>query len=99
MDDPVDLLSALAEPTRFAAIRLLWGGQEHCVCELVEKLGVRQSCMSRHMAALKKAGLVTDRRCAQWVCYRRNPALSKKAVALVKAALELEETPKKRKRS
>ncbi|MBS1184016.1 MAG: transcriptional regulator, ArsR family, partial [Proteobacteria bacterium] len=33
MKDPVDILSALADPTRLSAIRLLWDGEEHCVCE------------------------------------------------------------------
>ncbi len=68
-------LSALAEPTRLAAMRILWGGGEHCVCELMERLGASQSRMSRHMATLKAAGLITDRRDRQWVRYRVNPDL------------------------
>ena len=87
--EPVDILAALAEPTRLAAMRLLWDGREHCVCELMSALGVTQSRMSRHMAALKVAGLVTDRRDAQWVRYRRAPELDKSAVNLVEAALAL----------
>jgi DNA-binding transcriptional ArsR family regulator len=39
MKDPVPLLAALAEPTRLAALRILWDGGEHCVCELMTKLG------------------------------------------------------------
>ena len=62
MQTTIDLLSALAEPTRLGAIRLLWDGQEHCVCELMRELGATQSRMSRHMAVLKRAGLVIDRR-------------------------------------
>ncbi|WP_237154711.1 ArsR/SmtB family transcription factor [Oryzibacter oryziterrae] len=89
MSDPVDLLSALADPTRLAAVRLLWDGKEHCVCELMRKLGASQSRMSRHMAALRVAGLVLDRRDAQWVRYRRNPALAPAVAALVEAALAL----------
>ena len=65
--DAVVILSALAEPTRLEALRLLWDGQEHCVCELMEQLGASQSRMSRHMATLRSAGLVIDRRDAQWV--------------------------------
>lgn len=89
MKDPIDILSALADPTRLGAIRLLWDGEEHCVCELMRKLGASQSRMSRHMAALKVADLVIDRRDAQWVRYRRNPALSPAVAALVDAALAL----------
>jgi ArsR family transcriptional regulator len=87
MLDPVSLLSALAEPTRLAAIRLLWDGEEHCVCELMKKIDASQSRMSRHMLALKVAGLVIDRRDAQWVRYRRNPKLAPELVAIVDAVM------------
>jgi len=92
--DSLTLLSALAEPTRLEALRLVWDGQEHCVCELMVKLGASQSRMSRHMATLKAAGLVTDRRDAQWVRYTRRPNLAPGIVALVEAALALESTPR-----
>lgn len=69
--NPLDaLLSALSHPTRRKVLRLLAGGEEHCLCELMQKLGVSQSSMSRHMACLKDAGLVLDRRDAQWMRYR-----------------------------
>jgi ArsR family transcriptional regulator len=89
MTDPVTLLAALADPTRLAALRLLRDGQEHCVCEMVVRLGATQSRMSRHMATLRAAGLVTDRRDAQWVRYRLNPALPAQARSLLDAALDL----------
>lgn len=89
MHDALAILSALAEPTRMGAIRLLWSGRELCVCELMERLGVSQSRMSRHMSVLKAAGLVTVRRDAQWVRYRRAPDLPAPAVALVEATLAL----------
>jgi ArsR family transcriptional regulator len=89
MDNAIALLGALAEPTRLAAIRLLWDGREHCVCELMTLLGVSQSRMSRHMATLKGVGLVRDRRDAQWVRYRRREDLPDHVVALVTAALAL----------
>ncbi len=89
MMDPTDLMSALAEETRLGAVRLLWDGQEHCVCELMKRLGASQSRMSRHMGVLKVAGLVVDRRDAQWVRYRRNPDLDPRIVAVVDAVLAL----------
>ena len=67
------VLSALAEPTRLAAVRMLRDGSELCVCDLMRALGATQSRMSRHMQVLKQAGLVVDRRDAQWVRYRLNP--------------------------
>lgn len=87
--DPITILSALAEPTRLQALRLVWDGREHCVCELMHALGATQSRMSRHMATLKLAGLVTDRRDAQWVRYTRAAELPAEIIALVDAALAL----------
>ncbi len=87
MQVALDLLSALAEPTRLAAVRLLWDGREHCVCELMETIGVTQSRMSRHMLVLKQVGVVTDRRDAQWVRYRRNPDLPPEQAAIIEAVI------------
>jgi ArsR family transcriptional regulator len=89
MTDPVTLLAALADPTRLAAMRLLRDGQEHCVCQMVARLGATQSRMSRHMATLRAAGLVADRRDAQWVRYRLHPALPAAVRRLLDAALGL----------
>ena len=83
----VAILSALAEPTRLAALSILWDGGEHRVCELMEKLGATQSRMSRHMGVLKTAGLVTDRRDAQWVRYRRNPNMPPDETAVIDAVM------------
>lgn len=87
MDRVLATLNALADPTRLGALRLLWDGREHCVCELMRLVQASQSRMSRHMAVLKAAGIVTDRRDAQWVRYRRNPALAADLVRLVETAL------------
>lgn len=96
MKSTISILAALAEPTRLGALRLLRDGGEHCVCELMERLQASQSRMSRHMATLKMAGLVVDRRDAQWVRYRRNPDMTEEAGAIVEAALaaiDADETP------
>ena len=86
------VLAALAEPTRLSAIRILHDGDEHCVCDLMRKLGATQSRMSRHMQVLKQAGLVVDRRDAQWVRYRIRPDLPPHLRALLAAALVKEVT-------
>ena len=86
MNDPVALLTALAEPTRLAALRILWDGGD-CVCELMTRLGASQSRMSRHMAALRAVGLVTDRRDAQWVRYRLSSDLAPTTRAIVDAVM------------
>lgn len=93
--DPTELMSTLSDPTRLAALRLLWDGEEHCVCELMDALGATQSRMSRHMAALKAVGLVVDRRDAQWVRYRRSPDLPAPVVGVVDAVLALPNERKK----
>ena len=85
-----DILTAICDPTRRAALALLWDGGEHCVCELMVRLDASQSRMSRHMKALREAGLVLDRRDAQWVRYRRNPDLAPEIAAVIDAVLTAE---------
>ncbi len=81
------VLSALSEPIRLCAMTIIWDGGEHCVCELMVRLDATQSRMSRHMSALKAAGLVVDRRDAQWVRYRRNPDLPGEIARIVDAVV------------
>ena len=85
-----DILTAICDPTRRAALALLWDGGEHCVCELMVRLDASQSRMSRHMKVLREAGLVLDRRDAQWVRYRRNPDLAPEIAAVIDAVLDAE---------
>lgn len=65
-------------------------GDEHCVCELMARLDVSQSRMSRHMKVLREVGLVLDRRDAQWVRYRRNPDLAPEFTVVIDAVLVAE---------
>lgn len=83
------VLTALAEPTRLSAMPIRWDGGESCVCELMARLDASQSRMSRLMQTLKQAGLILDRRDAQWVRYRVHPDLPteiRDVVAAVMAA-------------
>lgn len=84
------VMTALCDPTRRAALAILWDGGEHCVCELMARLGASQSRMSRHMKVLRAAGLVIDRRDAQWVRYRRNPELAPELASVIDAVLAAE---------
>ena len=90
-----DVLTALTDPTRRAALVLVWDGGEHCVCELMARLDASQSRMSRHMKVLREAGLVLDRRDAQWVRYRRNPDLAPELAAVIDAVLTAERISEK----
>lgn len=84
------IMTALCDPTRRAALALVWDGGEHCVCELMAHLEASQSRMSRHMKVLREAGLVLDRRDAQWVRYRRDPGLAPELAAVIDAVLAAE---------
>ncbi|MGE4352106.1 MAG: ArsR/SmtB family transcription factor [Bdellovibrionales bacterium] len=92
MVNPTKILSALAEPTRLKAMVILWDGREHCVCEFMEAFKKSQSCLSRHMAKLKAAGLIVDRRDGQWMRYKLDPLMPHAVKTLVKAVLALHKT-------
>lgn len=66
----------LGDQTRLRALSLIQDHRELCVCELVAALDLSQPKISRHLAALRDAGLLTSRRDAQWVFYHINPTLS-----------------------
>ena len=87
-----EILTALSDPTRRAALAIVWDGGEHCVCELMTRLDASQSRMSRHMKVLREAALVLDRRDAQWVRYRRNPDLLPEFAAVIDAVIAAERT-------
>ncbi len=65
----------LSDETRLRALSLMADHGELCVCELVYALELSQPKISRHMAALRDAGLVTSKRRAQWVFYGIDPQL------------------------
>lgn len=69
MEQTINLCKALTEPIRLRILALLGEG-ELCVCELVEVLQIPQSTVSRHLALLKGAGWVTERRQGVWMYYR-----------------------------
>jgi ArsR family transcriptional regulator, arsenate/arsenite/antimonite-responsive transcriptional repressor len=70
--DDSDLLLAVAHEKRVAILRELCR-RELCVCELQDVFGWSQPLISHHLAILRKAGLVEDRRDAQWVYYSISP--------------------------
>jgi ArsR family transcriptional regulator len=69
------ILRALADGTRLRVINLLLIEKELCVCELTEALEMVQPKVSRHLAILREAGLVLDRREGLWIHYRIHPDL------------------------
>ena len=64
------LLKAFADPVRLRLLNLLSRDREVCVCYLHEALELPQPTVSRHLAYLRKTGLVVGRKEGLWVHYR-----------------------------
>ena len=84
--DMAALFAALADPTRLRLLNLI-GGREVCVCYFVEILRQGQPKISRHLAYLRRAGLVTARREGKWMHYRMVPQADEAAASILAAAL------------
>lgn len=69
LDSLETLFKALADRTRLRILGLLLDG-EICVCHIHESLGLPQPKTSRHLAYLRRAGLVETRKDGLWVHYR-----------------------------
>lgn len=67
--EPSELFRAFADATRLRILSLLLARGELCVCDLCEELGEIQPKISRHLAALRRAGLVTVRAEGKWKYY------------------------------
>ena len=67
--DKVTFFQALGDTTRLRLLNLM-GKKEICVCYLVEILALPQPKISRHLAYLRRAGIVTARREGKWMHYR-----------------------------
>lgn len=64
----LNTLKSLSDETRLRILNLLYE-KELCVCDIMETLKITQTKASRHLSYLKNAGLVADRKHAQWVYY------------------------------
>lgn len=93
--EPEVFFRALADPTRLRCLVLLQQEGELCVCELTHTLGVVQPKISRHLAQLRGARVVSDRRQGLWIYYSINPELPAwaRAVLTETAAGVAQETP------
>jgi ArsR family transcriptional regulator len=69
---PSRLFRALSDPTRLRLLQLLRNG-ELCVCDLVETVRLPQPTVSRHLAALRRVGLVVVRKQGLWSYYALAP--------------------------
>ena len=76
------LFRALADRTRLRLLNLMSEG-EVCVCFFVEILGTNQPKISRHLAYLRRAGIVAARRDGKWMHYRINTPSDQYATQLL----------------
>jgi DNA-binding transcriptional ArsR family regulator len=65
----VDVLKALAHPVRLRLLAMMQAG-ELCVCQMTAVLDLAASTVSAHLADLKRAGLVEERKEGRWVFHR-----------------------------
>jgi ArsR family transcriptional regulator len=86
--DPALFFAALADRTRLRLLNLMRDG-EVCVCFFAEALGTNNPKISRHLAYLKRASLVTGRRDGKWMHYRLVTPADKKAAEVFDATLEM----------
>lgn len=70
MMPPLDFFKALADDTRLNLLMLMYQLNELCVCELSSALALSQPKISRHLAILREAELISARRKGKWVYYQ-----------------------------
>jgi ArsR family transcriptional regulator len=90
------LFRALADTTRLRLLNLV-ADREICVCYFVEILRTSQPKISRHLAYLRKAGIVASRREGKWMHYRLTIPNDQGAARILRATLKhLREKPEMR---
>ncbi|WP_240673332.1 metalloregulator ArsR/SmtB family transcription factor [Chromohalobacter israelensis] len=83
---PAALHRCLADETRLTLTLLLCNEPELCVCEMTEALAAPQPRVSRHLAYLRRAGLLRGRRRGAWIYYRLEPTLPEWVSTILEAS-------------
>jgi ArsR family transcriptional regulator len=81
------LFRALADPTRLRILNLI-ADQEVCVCYFVQVIDAPQPKISRHLAYLRRAGIVATRREGKWMHYGLRVPSDQHAAAVLRATLK-----------
>ncbi|HXA76834.1 MAG TPA: metalloregulator ArsR/SmtB family transcription factor [Candidatus Acidoferrales bacterium] len=81
------LFRALADPTRLRLLNLI-ADREICVCYFVEILRISQPKVSRHLAYLRRAGIVASRREGKWMHYRLAAPKDQAAASILQETLK-----------
>ena len=84
VDHAVELLKALADPTRLQMIGILKRSAEPvCICDFTSAFDLSQPTISHHMSKLREAGLVDVSKAGIWAYYRLAHRLEPKTRALL----------------
>ena len=87
VDQLETVFKALADKTRLRILSLL-GNNEVCVCHIHDSLGLPQPTVSRHLAYLRRTGLVDARRDGVWMHYRVARSLDPNVQTVLNAAVD-----------
>jgi ArsR family transcriptional regulator len=84
VDESVEVLRALADPTRLQMIGILKRSTEPvCICDFTAAFDLSQPTISHHMAKLREAGLVDVTKAGIWAYYRLATRLEQRTRALL----------------
>ena len=90
MKEAARFFKALSDESRLKMLWLLLNHRELCVCDIMAVLEITQSKASRHLAALRHAGIADDRRDGLWSYYSLRPAedeLAKQHLKMLRTTL------------
>lgn len=85
LDPDIQLLAALADPTRMEIMRELAGAPEVCACDFTSCCDVSQPTVSHHLRVLRDVGAVTSERRGNWVFYKIAPNLNERLGAIARS--------------
>jgi len=75
----------LSDDTRLKSVLMIYTVGEACVCDIMDALSLDQPKTSRHLAELRKCGILQDERRGKWVYYKIHPELPHWALQVITA--------------
>ena len=84
----VDYMKLLADETRLRSLVLMRREGELCVCELTHTLDLSQPKISRHLATMREAGIVQNRREGLWMYYSLHQGLESWALEILDSIIQ-----------
>ena len=85
---PLQLFKCLSDNTRLQSVLLISHFEEACVCDLIAALELDQPKVSRHLAELRRCGILQDERRGKWVYYRLDQDLHGWALEVIRLAAD-----------